>query len=258
LIAGGYLEFLKQKIFKTAEFDQFNLLFDALARFLARPTGEVAILERSYIYGGRSLFAPLLPAGTPTSIIDYRPVSADSRSNYQGHWIDQCGLEFPTAAQEIVDLGTGYRMSFSRLDTMTLLVPNVLHHCRDFADLVGHLQAAMPQLQRVFVFDSYLREGHQTPDDFCRYTPSALERVMRAGGFGRVELEETGNVFDAILYLISQARWQLENAPELAQLKQSMDELEPILREIRRNKKYRPLGRPHAYMATAYAMSFER
>jgi hypothetical protein len=254
----AYVEFLKRDIFKVAEYDQFELLFDALSDFLASDGNGVVILERSYIYGGRSLFAPLVPAASQPIVVDYRPVSADSRSNYQGSWIDRSGFEFPIARESIVDLGTGYRFSFDRLEADTLVIPNVLHHCRDFPSLMEVMQAAMPGLCRVFVFDSYLREGHQTPDDFCRYTPAALEQVMRRLGFGRITQRETGNIFDGLLYMVSQARWQLDNAPELADLRQSIDAIVPRLREVRRDERYRPLGRPHAFMSTAYAMIFER
>ena len=254
----AYVDFLKHNIFKVVEYDQFELFFDAVGPFLEPCCGEVAIVERSYIYGGRSLFAPLVPAVAQPVVIDYRPESADRRSNYQGSWLDQSGFDFPQAAETVLDLGTGYRFSFNHLDSDTLLIPNVLHHCRDFPSLMSNMQAAMPDLRRVFIFDSYLREGHQTPDDFCRYTPSALESIMRALGFGKVALRETGNIFDGLLYLISQARWQLDNAPELSELRASIDAIVPQLRSIRRDERYRFLGRPHAFLSTAYAMTFER
>lgn len=254
----SYVDFLRHKIFKVAEYDQYELFFDAVGPFLEPCCGEVAIIERSYIYGGRSLFAPLVSAAARPVVIDYRPESADGRSNYQGSWLDQSGFDFPQAAETVFDLGTGYRFSFNHLGSDTMLIPNVLHHCRDFPLLMSKMQAAMPDLRRVFVFDSYLREGHQTPDDFCRYTPSALESVMRALGFGKVTLRETGNIFDGLLYLISQARWQLDNAPELNDLRSSIDAIVPQLRMIRRDERYRLLGRPHARLSTAYVMTFER
>lgn len=253
-----YVEFLKKEIFKVEEYNQFKLLFESLGKLLETCSGEVVILERSYIYGGRSIFAPLVQEPACPIVIDYRPVSADTRSNYQGSWIENCGFEFPQATESVRDLGTGYCFSFESINADTLIIPNVLHHCRDFPGLMANLQAALPNLRRVFIFDSYLREAHQTPDDFCRYTPSALTLVMRAQGFGQVKLQETGNVFDGILYLISQARWLLENAPELAQLNQSIAEIIPRLRHIRDKECYRALGRPNAFLSTAYALSFER
>jgi hypothetical protein len=254
----AYIDFLKHDIFNVAEYDQFELLFDALGAFLAPCLGKVAILERSYIYGGRSLFAPLVREPASAVVIDYRPESANTRANYQGSWLDVSGFDFLRATETVSDLGTRYRFSFNCLDAETLLIPNVLHHCRDFPALIADLQAALPNLERVFIFDSYLREGHQTPDDFCRYTPSALKSVMGALGFSQVVVRETGNIFDGILYLISQARWQLNNAPELAELRKEIDNIVPKLQAIRREECYRSLGRPHASLSTAYAISFKK
>jgi hypothetical protein len=253
-----YINFLKHKIFKTDEYDQFNLLLESVEEFVANYNHRVAIMERSYIYGGRSLFAPLVSTDSKPVVIDYRPDSADARVNYQGSWIDESGFQFQNASETILDLGTGYQFSFKKLGADSLLIPNVLHHCRDFPSLIEGLQTALPNLRRVYIFDSYLREGHQAPDDYCRYTPSALELVMRKLGFGKVTLRETGNIFDGLLYLISQAQWQLENAPELNDLRILIDEIVPRLRSIRHDVRYRSLGRPHAFLTTAYAMSFER
>jgi hypothetical protein len=254
-----YAAFLKREVFKTHEYQQFELLFDALAGLLERPVGKVAILERAYIYGGRSLFAGLLPDDGEKVVIDYRPESAEARSNYQGSWLDGSSFDYPMADQSIIDCSTGYRFSFDTLAVRTLLIPNVLHHCRDFPDLMASFLSSMPSLERVFIFDSYLREAHQAPDDFCRYTPAALEVVMRRLGFVVGRREEIGNVFDGILYLVSQAGWHLKNDPRLAEVRGLLeDRLVPMLRDIRSSPDWRPLGRPYASLSTAYALTFER
>lgn len=254
-----YASFLKREIFKTHEYRQFELLFEALSDLQAQPLGPAAILERAYIYGGRSIFCGLLSGGSPPVVIDYRPQSAETRSNYQGSWLEQSGFVYPVASESVVDGETSYRFSFETLDTRTLLIPNVLHHCRDFPDLMAKLLSRMPLLKQVFIFDSYLREAHQTPDDFCRFTPAALESVMHRLGFTETRREETGNIFDAILYLVSQAGWQLKNDPRLTDARELLEgRVVPALRGLRADPQWRPLGRPHASMATAYAITFQR
>lgn len=253
-----YLQFLKTEIFKTEEYHQFNLLFDAALEFLSNTSGQVAILERSYIYGGRSLFAQLVSPASRAIVIDYRPLSAETRANFQGSWLDESEFSFQRAANSITDLGSDYHFSFERLDAQALIIPNVLHHCRDFPSMMKSLESLIPSLRHIFIYDSYLREGHQTPDDYCRYTPSALKCVMRELGFEESNLTETGNIFDGILYLLSQAEWQLETYKELSDLRSSLNSIVPRLRGIRSDPKYRFLGRPYAYLSTAYAMSFTR
>lgn len=252
-----YADFLRKNIFKTDEFAQFELMFQALAALPLDEATHVAILERSFIYDGQSIFAGLVDAPEVT-VIDYRPASASERAGYQAGWLEESGYDFLRSTAAVVDTGTDHELDFDTLDCDILLIPNVLHHCRNFPSLMAKLQSAMPRLKRVFVYDSTLRENHQVPDDFCRYTPAALEDVLRPMGYATETLEETGNIFDAILYFISQAKVPL-GAPELASVKALMDDkVVPSLREIRHDLKYRPLGRAYASATTAYAITFAR
>lgn len=254
----SYASFLKTDVFKTEEFAQFELFFQAMRTLPVDPGSKVAILERAFIYNGQSIFANLVPAGATVTVIDYRPTSADDRAGYQSSWLDTSGFDYPRATARISDTGDNHMLDFDRLDCDMLLIPNVLHHCRNFPSLMDRLMVAMPNLKRVFIFDSSLRENHQAPDDFCRYTPSALEDVMRPRGFQTEALEETGNIFDAILYFISQAKVPL-TSPELSDLRAKLEtEIVPRLRQVRHDEKYRPLGRPFASATTAYAMTFKR
>lgn len=253
-----YADFLKKNVFKVVEYDQFNLLFDAMGAFSAANCAHAAIIERSYIYSDKSIFAGLFPPATHTHVIDYRPESADERAGYQSSWLDASGFDYPLAKDKIVDHRSHFSFSFDTLDCDTLAIPNVLHHCRDFPTLFAHLLKRMPNLKRVFVFDSYLRENHQNPDDFCRYTPSALSDVMAQKGFATTQLEETGNIFDAILYFISQAHVTLQR-PEMSELRALLEDIAvPRLREVRNDRSLQPLGRKYASASTGYAMTFER
>lgn len=252
-----YADFLRNEIFKTEEFAQFELMFSSLGGMDFAPGSHVAILERSFIYDGQSIFAGLVPAAQVT-VIDYRPISAKDRAGYQAGWIEASGYDYPRSTACILDTGTDHELDFEIMDCDTLLIPNVLHHCRNFPGLMQKLSSAMPKLKRVYLFDSPLRENHQAPDDFCRYTPAALEDALRPLEFTLSDLQETGNIFDAILYFISQAKVPL-TAPELSDVKQLMDEtLVPRLREIRSDEAFRPLGRPYASATTAYAVTFAR
>ena len=54
-----YEKFLKEKVFKTKEFYQFNLLFKDIKKLNKKNFKHGAILERSYMYDNRSIFIPL-------------------------------------------------------------------------------------------------------------------------------------------------------------------------------------------------------
>ena len=55
-----YKKFLKEQIFKTEEYDQFNLMFKDFENLKNMNYSHCAILERSYMYNGKSIFVPLL------------------------------------------------------------------------------------------------------------------------------------------------------------------------------------------------------
>ena len=63
----------------------------------------------------------------------------------------------------------------------------------------------------LFVFEPILRELHQEPDDFLRYTPYGMIQSLEAVGFKIIETKTTGGPFTAIAYCWNQA---LQYIPE--------------------------------------------
>ena len=133
----------------------------------------------------------------------------------------------------------------------------MLHHCSNFSLLMDDLIKKMPKLKYLYIFDSYLRESHQFPDDFCRYTTSALDVLLADKGFKNIYKKEIGNAFDAILYFISQSEKILEHKDNL-QLKKIINKLIPLLKDKNNLKKWRGLRRKHASLSTAYSMFFKK
>ena len=252
-----YKNFLKTEVFKTDEYLQFSLLLDAISQFDLGTHNHTAILERAYIYSGKSIFSGLVE-NSKASVIDYKCLSASERSGFQASWIEKTTFDFQEADYQINDLGSKYEFSFDSLDCDSLIIPNVLHHCRDFRGLLEQIICKLPSLDEILIFDSYLREEHQIPDDYQRYTPSALTNLLSDLNFQLTKQDEVGNVFDAILYFISQAQEVLK-FPELSETRKLLNEaVIPNLKQIRESEKYRPLGRTHANIATGYAMSFKK
>ena len=50
-----------------------------------------------------------------------------------------------------------------------------------------------------------VRELHQSPDDYMRYTPFGLERTFRSKGMEPVETKTEGGPFSAVAYCWAQA-----------------------------------------------------
>jgi len=250
------INYLRKEVFKTDEYYQFELLFSQAREVEKTALEPLGILERAYIYNGKSIFSSVFTKIKPTPI-DYQPISANKRTGLQSSWIEKAGLQCPLANSSVIDTGTSYFFKLKNKKIRSLLIPNVLHHCRDFSSMMSGLLKKLPELKCVYIFDSYVRENHQDPDDFCRYTPAALKKVFDELEFKESKRQEIGNVFDCILYFISQAKENLKY-PENRKLKQMINRAIPFLKEKRCLVKYRSLRRSFASAATGYAMRFEK
>lgn len=250
------IKYLREKIFKTDEYHQFELLFRQARKIEKKAAAPIAILERAYIYNGKSIFSSVFSKKVIVPI-DYRPRSSKEREGFQASWLEKAGLKCLSAASSVTDAGESFVFNLQNKKIRTLFIPNVLHHCRDFPKLLKGVHSRLPALKEIYVFDSYIRENHQDPDDFCRYTPSALQVVLKKVGFREISREESGNVFDCILYFISQAEENLKK-PENKELKSFINKALPFLKEKRTNKNYRTLGRRYASAATSYSMCFKK
>ena len=250
-------KFLKKNIFKTDEFYQFELLFKNISRLESKSPKPLAVLERAYIYDGISIFSVLFKDLNKLIFLDYRPKSAKRRRGFQSKWITKTKLSFSKVEIKVIDTGKKFIIKNKLPNIRSLFLPNVLHHCRNFEDLLKTLVKKAKQLKKIYVFDSYIRENHQDPDDYCRFTPSALTEVLKKINFKEVSRQEIGNVFDVILYFVSQAKEILRRKENL-KLSQKLYKLLPDLKKRRKSKKYRSLGRPHASACSAYFIEYKK
>jgi hypothetical protein len=72
---------------------------------------------------------------------------------------------------------------------------------------------------RLFIFEPILRELHQIPDDYLRYTPYGITQVLSRFGLVAEKFETEGGPFQAISYCWVQA---LEYFP--AEMRGKMEE----------------------------------
>ena len=250
-----YADFLQKAVFKTQEIGQFSILFE-LFDYIDLHEESLSILERSYIYGGVSIFAGLAPSTNP-QVINYLPNLSSSRNGFQKSWLTDCGFHFPSSTGEITENALDITITKNWERTEALVLPNVIHHCCDLSFLLEKITSCSPLTKRIYIFDSYLREEHQVPSDYCRYTPSAIDFIMSRKGYRRFLEMEYGNVFDGILYLTQQAQELVESNEELFDIRKTLEVLNNQLQSVKNDKKYVPLGRKYARMITSYALGYE-
>tara|TARA_Y100001970_G_C14119901_1_gene795684 strand:+ start:236 stop:1003 length:768 start_codon:yes stop_codon:yes gene_type:complete len=252
-----YKNFLKKNIFKTDEYDQFNLLFNDFEKINKMKLKHVMILERSHIYNGFSIFSPLIKTKT-ISVVDYRFKNiSNNRVGYQYNWIKDSRYNFVKSKYLITDCFNSFNFNFKKNDCEFLLIPNVLHHCSDFQKMLKNLLKRLPKIKYIYIFDSSLRETHQYPFDYARHTPSSIKNIMFNFKFKNLSLKETGNAFDVLLYFISQSKKILANK-ENSYLNNQIKKIVPELKRKRKLKKWQNLGRKYAKLNSAFSMIFEK
>lgn len=258
MIKKDYIYFLKKKVFKTEEYNQFNLLFSDFNKFNKLNYKHCVILERNYMYNNKSLFSPLLDQKKKITSVDFKISQSEERFGIQNNFLEKINYKFIESNLYIKDMENKFSSNIKKLDNDLLIIPNSLHHISNFNLLMKKIKILMPKIKYIYIFDSYLREAHQSPNDYCRYTTFALEALMKLHNYESIKINETGNIFDAIMYLFSQSKKILENK-ELKKIKLLYEtQLMNKLKLERNKKKWVKLGRKYAKMNTAYSIIFRK
>jgi SAM-dependent methyltransferase len=199
----AHVAMLEERVFQVkTRWPHFRLLLGDLKR-LAQATAETATvvsLERTLLYGGISLFAPLFSRQKFISV-DCSPGLADERGAYNSSMIDdERAIRVP------------YSVRGSELDTHLpdksadlVLVPNLVHHVADQDRLFDEMARILRPSGRLYVFEPLLRELHQIPEDYLRYTPYGLKRLMEQRSLVTESIELEGGPFSAVAYCWDQA-----------------------------------------------------
>lgn len=205
----GHATVLAERVFQVdRKWPHFGLLLDdvqSLAQALA-PGACVVSMERGLLYGGCSLVAPFFQDQDFISL-DCSPASADGRGAYNAAMVaDPRFLFVPTNHRGSIE-ATGLDSGMADL----VLVPNLVHHVADQDALFAEMARITRPGGSVYVFEPLLRELHQAPDDYLRWTPYGLSRALSRAGLEPESPNTTGGPFEAIAYCWEQA---LEYFPE--------------------------------------------
>jgi SAM-dependent methyltransferase len=204
-----HAEVLAERVFQVeTKWPHFKrLLADIRALAGEMPAGaSVASLERGLLYGGCSLIAPFFQ-DQDFQALDCSPQSADDRGAYNAAMVDDPRFLFVPGGRRVGVSDTGLEDASADL----VLVPNLVHHVADQDALFAELARITRPGGRVYVFEPLLRELHQSPDDYLRWTPFGMARAMGLAGLEPEEPKTAGGPFEAIAYCWVRA---LEYFPE--------------------------------------------
>lgn len=246
---------LAQKVFQVeTKWPQFQLLLDdceRLARDMPRDS-TIVCLERTLLYGGISLFAPLFD-GHHFISIDCSPATADVRDAYNKSMIDddRC-LAIETSGRGSPE-ATGLPPGIADL----LMIPNLVHHVADQDGLFAEVSRVLKPGGRGYIFEPLVRELHQAPDDYLRYTPWGVRRMVQRAGMEFIDHVPTGGPFTVIAYCWAQA---LEYLPAGERAGMERWFYGTHFPELRRWDKLYPINveRQHTSFPTAFAVHFRK
>src|SRR5262245_41862337 len=200
---------LKERVYQIGtKWPHYRLLLNDVVELAQEvPTdATVVALERGLLYGGYSLLGPYFHRQNFLSI-DCSPHSADERGSFNKHMIDDDRfIAVPVHHRASID-NTGIDSGSADL----VFVPNLVHHVADQDTLFRELSRIVKPGGLVYIFEPLVRELHQEPDDFLRYTPYGMRRTLESKGFEVARTRQEGNAFSAVAYCWTQA---LEYFPE--------------------------------------------
>ena len=81
----------------------------------------------------------------------------------------------------------------------------MIHHIDDHDILIKKCKSFLKKNGKIYIFDALLRELHQEPDDFIRFTPYGLKKKLEKFGFKILKVSKSGGPFSAIAYCWDQA-----------------------------------------------------
>jgi SAM-dependent methyltransferase len=251
----GHLELLEQRVFDVhRKWPQFKLLLADCREMAAQtPAGAMVVcLERTLLYGGISLFAPLFHRQQFISV-DCSPASAEVRGAY-----NKAMVEDPRCVAVALSVrGQPEATGLPDCSADLLMIPNLVHHVGDQRGMFAEVCRLLKPGGRGYIFEPLVRELHQAPDDYLRYTPFGLERVITEAGMVYDHYVPVGGPFTAVAYCWQQA---LEYFPEPERTKMEQWFQKEHLPQLLAWEGAHPvnLKRQHTTFPTAFAVHFHR
>ena len=251
-----HLEVLRRDVFEiNTKWPQFELLLkDAQELAERKDIHTVCGLERTLLYGGYSLFAPLFEAHSKDYFcIDSSPITAEGRGAYCENRIknDNFIKKKMDIRQEIDELNLDRKFDL-------IIIPNLIHHVFDQNKIIKSSHELLNSKGKLYIFEPTIRELHQIPNDYMRWTPFGLNAIAESNNFKLISQKETGNAFDALRYSWYQAIEYLENSDRNEIKNWLENEHIPFIERLEKKSKKKNQVRSFTRFPTAFSCLFEK
>lgn len=197
-----HVKFLKEKVFfVNTKWPHFSLLFDDID-YLSKNKKykKVLSIERASLYGNISLLGPFFDK-KDYNAIDCSTAKILSRGSYNKKYVQSNKIiKIP------INNHYDYRnIKIKKNSVDLIIIPNLMHHIFDHERLLLQCKNILKKGGKLYIFEPTLREIHQAPNDYFRFTPFSLRKILRKIGFSKTEHKYCGGPFTAAAYCLEQA-----------------------------------------------------
>ncbi len=194
-------KYLKKNVFFTkSKWPHFNLLFEDINILKKKRIDNILSLERGGLYGSISIFKPYFAKKNFTSI-DCSSHKIKKRGAYNQKYV---------LSDKIIKKKIDYFKNYKKLGLKKnfydlIIIPNLLHHIFDIKKLLDQCYISLKKGGELYIFEPTVREIHQIPDDYFRFTPFGLKELLKKSKFKKITYKFSGGPFSASLYCLDQA-----------------------------------------------------
>jgi len=188
---------LEEKIFQIdTKWPEFRPLLEALQKIGESLAGHETVVDlgRYYVYDGTCLFAPYFSKakhylGADCILPNWKEVYGYQR------WMVE-GQRLIRVRPEVVTDITRLPIRDGVVDWV--IIPNIVEHVDEPEMMFREAFRILKKGGRAFVFAPHIREEHQAPYDYFRYTRFGLRHLFEKSGFDVESIAVASGIFDVL------------------------------------------------------------
>tara|TARA_Y100000589_G_scaffold317772_1_gene344299 strand:+ start:166 stop:957 length:792 start_codon:yes stop_codon:yes gene_type:complete len=196
-----HLQILRDKVFEIDKYPSFSLLLDGveyILKTLDKENKNICLLERTKLYGS-SLFGGLFRNANVISF-DCSPSSAKDRGSYNNFMINHNNF---ITYKNISELKQDLTFNLPANEYDAIFIPNLVHHFKNQNDLFSNCYKSLKNFGELIIFEPTIREIHQSPHDYIRYTPYGMQQIFKDYHLKEIKCKEQGDSFEALNYILN-------------------------------------------------------
>ena len=110
---------------------------------------------------------------------------------------------------KLIKIKSDYQCHYTKLKVKKnffdyVVIPNLMHHIADYEILFKQIGSFLKPKGYIFIYEPLVRELHQVPEDYTRFTPFGLCEILKKHGFKDEKMEFTGGPFSCMAYYLDQ------------------------------------------------------